>query len=290
MKPSDVHYESLKTYSTLFVVYKWTKRIRMTAFRLLLVAFMFFTTYLLYTDQTYAYFLQGAILFNPLGLIVFWFLLKIALLTFMQHSIDGFVKANTGFGLASINFSDRKNPKSPMSRMNVPSFRGKPLRVSMAPIVGTLEAGQFGLFARHYKEGGLLRWRERQMDTVMWYDISSTVPHIIINARANERAKLSNLSERFDQSWKFQFEGTVGESFDAYVAKEHRITALQLFTPDVLAVLYEKLPHVDIEIKNGTIWFVWRYAVLNDKVARTLFESTGELMAQLQKQIRSRRV
>ncbi len=289
MKPSEVTYDALKTYSTLFTVYKWTKRIRMIAFRLLLLAFMLFTTYLLVAEKTYANYLEGSVSFNPLGLVLVWFLLKIALLSFMQHSIEEFVKANNGFSLATLSFSERKDPKSPMSRMNVPSFRGKPLRVSMSPIVGTLEAGRFGLYARHYKEGGLLRWRERQMDTVMWYELDETIPHIIINARANERAKVSNLSANFNESWKFQFEGAEGATFDAYVAREHRITALQLFTPDVLAVLYEKLQFVDIEIKNGTIWFVWRYAVLNDKVTKTLFESTGELMKQLQKQIDARR-
>ena len=290
MKPQDVQYGELEHYATLFMLYKWTKRLRMIAFRLLLLAFMIFTAYLLTTDKTYAYYLEGSVSFNPLPFIVLWFLLKIALLSFMQHSIEGFVKANAGFSLGTLSFEERKNPHSPMSRMNVPSFRGKPLRVSMSPIIGTLEAGAFGLFARHYKEGGLLRWRERQMDTVLWFDIDPTIPHIVINARANERARLSNLSRRLPSEQKFQFEGAKGALFDAYVAKESRVDALQLFTPDVLEVIYEQLPDIDIEIKDGTIWFVWRYAVLNDTIAKTMFTSASVFMAELKKQAHTRYV
>lgn len=60
---------------------------------------------------------------------------------------------------------------------------------------------------RSYKEGGLLRWRERKMDSIMRLQLSSNLPHIIVNFRDNVTARRSNMTSRMENSIKFQFEG-----------------------------------------------------------------------------------
>ena len=172
----------------------------------------------------------------------------------------------------------------------VPSFKAKAISFSSGVITGAYKNLEFALFTRQYKEGGLLRWRERQMDTVLAIFVPGQVPHIVVNARDNERARRSNLSASFPDSHQFHFEGTYGDKYDAYASPLSRVIALQLFTPDVLAVIYEKLPHADIEMKGNKIWIVQRYGVLDDKLAGSLFEAGGQLYEELIKQMKSARL
>lgn len=177
--------------------------------------------------------------------------------------------------------------KSAIALMKIPSFKGKLLAMKLFPIVGVYNAMQFAIFTRIYKEGGVLRWRERKMDTIMRLDLQVSLPHIVINARANEKVRASNLTERFDSSMKFQFEGVYGVHYDVYAATADQVTALQVFTPDVLEVLYTKLPTTDIEIQGNAMWLVQRYVVLDDVAASKLFDAASDLYGELSKQIRT---
>jgi len=172
----------------------------------------------------------------------------------------------------------------------VPSFKGKFISFSSGVITGVFRNLTFTFFTRQYKEGGVLRWRERQMDTVLAIALPAQLPHIVINARANERARRSNLSTSFPDNYYFQFEGIYGDKYDVYTAPQSRIVTLQLFTPDVLAVLYGKLPTADIEIKGNKLWVVQRYGVLDDDLAKNMFAATSQFYEELEKQMKSARL
>lgn len=184
-------------------------------------------------------------------------------------------------------FRVETNINDAIALMKIPSFKGKLLAVKLFPIVGVYDAMPFAIFTRIYKEGGVLRWRERKMDTIMRLELPVSLPHIVINARANEKVRASNLTERFDSSMKFQFEGIYGTHYDVYAAKTDRVTALQVFTPDVLEVLYAKLPTTDIEIQGNAMWLVQRYVVLDDVVASKVFDAASDLYSKLSKQTRA---
>jgi hypothetical protein len=216
---------------------------------------------------------------------VFWLPILIFVVPFvltsvtMSYAWDRFAKVN-GF--------TQLPPVDPHTRsiMKVPSFQGKLLAMSLGPIQGAYKDHPFALHSRQYKEGGLLRWREKQMDTVLTMLLPVTLPHIVINARGNERARRSNLSKSFPSENKFQFEGTMGSRYDVYAKPESRVTALQLFTPDVLQVLYEKLPNADLELLDDKLWIVQRYGVLDDKLAQTMLQAADSLYDELEKQLR----
>jgi hypothetical protein len=170
--------------------------------------------------------------------------------------------------------------------MKVPSFQGKMLSLSLGPIQGLYGKHRFALHSRQYKEGGVLRWRERQMDTVLTLILPATLPHIVINARSNERARRSNMTKSFPAANKFQFEGAMGAKYDAYTKPESRVIALQLFTPDVLQVLYDRLPSADVELLGDKLWIVQRYGVLDDMLAKKMLKAADALYAELEKQLR----
>jgi hypothetical protein len=197
----------------------------------------------------------------------------------MSSAWTKFAKVNNFTLLESV--SDKAR-----AAVNVPSFRGKLLSTRLVPIEGLYGNLHFILHSRQYKEGGVLRWRERQMDTVLTLLLPADLPHIVINARGNEKARRSNLSKSFPAEHKFQFEGPLGANYDVYAEPTARIVTLQLFTPDVVQVLYDKLPTADIELQGDKLWIVQRYGVLDDRLARTMVEAADALYIELEKQLR----
>lgn len=217
--------------------------------------------------------ITGILWLAILGSCVGWFLL----VSYMSAALRKFAIAN-GFRLTP-------QTKTDIDMTHVPSFRPGLIFWQVAPIYGQIELMKFALFTLSYKEGGILRWRERKMDTVLALELPKPMPHIIVDAHANEKTRKSNLVRGVDSSWRFQFEGVQGAHFDVYAHPEDRITTLQLFTPDVLDVLYSRLPSTDIEVKDNVLWLLQRYQVLDDTSARELAESAEELYQQIMKQI-----
>lgn len=302
-----IDFSSLKLYSKLFLFFRTVKRFKMILVRaiffLIVLAIAVFLVYAFVIVQLYPESLNNessTIIYKssyesnesgePFNLLNLFFPLLALYFgpTIMTLFYMGFVwkkfAFKNGFTLIDRTMSEYKDI------MNVPSFRGKLITSSVGPIAGDYDGKNFALFTRQYKEGGILRWRERQMDTILTLFVPADLPHIVINAKANERARRSNLSTKFDDGWRFKFEGTQGEHYEVYTAHENRIVALQLFTPDVLDILYSKLPTTDIELKGDKIWFVQRYCVLDDQRARNLYEAVGSIESELRKQIESARL
>jgi hypothetical protein len=292
MKTADINFSALKHYSTLFRIFIWMKRIRMIVLRVLLLVLLLVPLYAIYFANDGEFESSGtySLSFNPLWLIVVWFVTNVLLIIWMAIFWRRFASDNPELK----NLEPKASPDDhsismaagyEVKQMTVPSFRGKKLRMSLYPIAGTLLDVPFGIFTRTYKEGGLIRWRERKMDTIIWITLPKSFPAIVIDARANEQARRSNLTKRFDDSWKFQFEGSHGQHYNVYASPQDRVTALQLFTPDVLDLLYAAMPEMDIEVNGDTMWFIKRYGILDDVLAREMFSAVERLWPELSKQI-----
>lgn len=287
MVASLIDFSPLDKYAGIFRLYIWTKRIRMLAFRLLLV-WLFMQSF--YQDKVYHFEYSSEtspFYYNPLLLVFAWFMMTFLLIFVQNYYWTDFAKKN--------DFSVKTREQGMSNYFEgteVPSFKGKTMQLSFSPLTKKMGFAEVRLFTRIYKEGGILRWRERKMDTVLALEYKSihNLPHIILNSTQNERARRSNLSRKYDKEWKFSFEGAGGAHYDAYTDKQHRILALQLFTPDVLSVAYQAMPNMDIEVKGQTIWFVARYGILDAKLATHLFEAVQSFQLQFEKQMRSAQI
>lgn len=209
------------------------------------------------------------------GIVLYFVAPPVVLWLFMAGPWRRFARRNK--------LSVENNPEKIKEMIQVPSFKKHLSGVPTGPIVGERGGIRFMLFVRMYKEGGILRWRERKMDTILRLEVPQQLPHIVINARANEKARRSNMSSKIDGGVKFQFEGTSGAHYDAYAAPGGEAMAFNVFSPDVLSVLYSQLPMTDVEVDGSHLWFVQRYTVLNDKTAKKLFESAFALYAKIAK-------
>lgn len=302
MQP-NIDYTPLATFSKLFVFFRTLRRVRMVAVRVVLVGGLIaLIAWMIWlygaametvsqvpdessSEQSFSFSYRSSGESDPIGVII-WLVIvagiaqSILTIIMMGAAWDKFAAVN-GFRVM-----DTTDSLAFQKATTVPSFEGKWLKRAMSPIIGRYGNHTFSLFSRQYKEGGLLRWRERQMDTIVVLEVPANLPHMVINARGNERARRSNLSKSFPQENKFQFEGAMGSRYDVYAKPESRVTALQLFTPDVLQVLYDKLPSADVELFGDKLWIVQRYGVLDDKLARTMLEAGDALYSELEKQLR----
>jgi hypothetical protein len=276
----EIKFDDLKRYSFVFRFYVWLKRVRMILFRLIFLGIVGIIVFVLLFKDSVNFegegSFSGTLTLNPIFWLFVWFVWNYILLMSMQMAWYKFANAN-GFEL--------QKHGVPHEKTKVPSFMGKWTRWQLYPILGKFNGLHFGFFTRLYKEGGVLRWRERKMDTVLWYNLPKYAPHIVIDSRYNENARRSNLGKSYDKSQLLHFEGPIGHKYNVYTAKGNEELVLQLFTPDVLEVFFHYLPQVDIEIKNKTVWFVWRYGILNDRLAKEMFVGSQIFMEEFLKQL-----
>lgn len=217
------------------------------------------------------------VIFN-IGPLVFISAASLMIMFFMNSSIAKFASLN-GFRVKK-SYLDNKDI--------APSFKSKSFSWAFDMVEGRVGEMSFGLLARVYKDKGILGifgFKSHKMDTIMKVDLPGSLPQIVVNARRDESLKRSNLSADFDDSMKFRFEGVNGEHYDAYAAKTDRVTALQIFTPDVLEVFYDKFPTTDVEIQGSSMWLIERHTILDDEVAKRLFEASSQLYDQVSKQV-----
>jgi hypothetical protein len=250
----------------------------MILFRLLIVGLFLYVIIILSKSGDYSFVGSGStrVSVNFGILAAIWFVPTFILFSSMSVSWNKFAKKN-GFEVQNGTYEDLK--------MRVPSFRGKRFAMSLPPIGGTVDLRPFSFFTRAYKEGGVLRWRERKMDTILSFELTKAMPHIAVDSRYNEKARQSNLNHRYGSEHMIHFEGNIGDKYNVYTGNGNEVVALQLFTPDVLEVFFEKLPQVDIETKDHTIWFIWRYGILNDKLAQDIFLATSDFLNEFMKQL-----
>ncbi|OYW41782.1 hypothetical protein B7Z28_02160, partial [Candidatus Saccharibacteria bacterium 32-45-3] len=204
---NEVDFSPLKNFSKVFLIYIWIKRVRMMLVRLaflVMVGFIFFIVLSYFTAlesaiqngtpapeiQDMSYVCGGDtgracpmidININA-GMIIFmvYFLYLIPFL-WMMFGWNRFAQVN--------HFTLENGWRRIKSMTTIPSFKKRLSYSPVAPIVGELRGMKLMFFSRMYKEGGILRWRERKMDTILMIELPQGLPHIIINARANEKAR-----------------------------------------------------------------------------------------------------
>lgn len=96
--------------------------------------------------------------------------------------------------------------------------------------------------------------------TEVWGYVAITLahplPHIVLDARANDPAFGSNLPQGFAESQRLSLEGDLDGRFRLYCPTGYERDALYLFTPDVLALLIDHASSLDVEIVDSWLFFL----------------------------------
>lgn len=80
------------------------------------------------------------------------------------------------------------------------------------------------------------------------------LPHILLDATANNHLWVSNLPQAFNTNQILSLEGDFDKYFTLYSPKEYERDALYIFTPDVMLALVQHASNYDIEIVDDNLY------------------------------------
>lgn len=188
-----------------------------------------------------------------------------SLVAFILWRFWWLVPANLSWSqFAKNNNLSLKSPKTNLLR----AFSRKCLTGISSWVSGEIEGVQVYMTLRFYRQGGVLRRRKIHGDTVLGLKMPIEAPWIVIDSHAREATKISNITGDLPSTDSFQFEGVHGKDWTVYTARENRVQALAMFSPEKLEVLYEQLGGVDIEMDGDMMWLVWRGVVVDSKTSK----------------------
>ncbi|HEY8590079.1 MAG TPA: hypothetical protein VIL55_11065, partial [Naasia sp.] len=92
----------------------------------------------------------------------------------------------------------------------------------------------------------------------MLIGLDRNLPHMVLDARANDRSLLgirsTNLPVSFDRDQVLSLEGDFDQHFTLYAPKEYERDALYVFTPDLTALLIDESGDFDVEIVDDKLF------------------------------------
>lgn len=131
-------------------------------------------------------------------------------------------------------------------------------------ISGNFIGYPFSIFNIHYEP------RHNDMEftkhfTMALIDYKTNLPRIFLESRRHKRS-LENVKKEFDREAEQMviLEGDFNKYFDLYIPKEYEIEALQIFTPDVMAVLIDRSKAFDLEF-FGDHLYVYSHKLIKSK-------------------------
>ena len=74
------------------------------------------------------------------------------------------------------------------------------------------------------------------------------LPHMLLDARANNVLGMSNLPATFSKDQVLSLEGDFDQHFTLYAPREYERDALYVFTPDLMALLIDEAGTLDVEV------------------------------------------
>lgn len=84
--------------------------------------------------------------------------------------------------------------------------------------------------------------------------LTRSLPHILLDAKANNLLFGSNLPLRFDKEQILRLEGDFNEFFTLYCPRGYEADALYIFTPDVMALMIDHTSAFDVEIIDRNMY------------------------------------
>lgn len=104
-------------------------------------------------------------------------------------------------------------------------------------------------------ELGTGRNRTRYLPTFVALDLARKLPHIVLDARANDDLRSSSrLGSAYTSDQRLALEGDFDKDFTLYCPASYGADALYLFTPDIMALLQDHASTWDVEISGDVLY------------------------------------
>lgn len=80
------------------------------------------------------------------------------------------------------------------------------------------------------------------------------LPHMVLDARANNFLNISNLPEYFSRDQRLSLEGDFDQHFTLYAPRQYATDALYVFTPDVMQAVIDHGKGFDMEVIDDSLY------------------------------------
>lgn len=113
-----------------------------------------------------------------------------------------------------------------------------------------------------------------------------TVPHMLLDAKANNAGWFSSLPSGLKASTKLRLEGNFNKHFTLRVHKKQERDALYILTPDVMEDLIDKASGYDIELRDTTLFLYHQdfFNLTNESALRDIADIITVLLPELHQQ------
>jgi hypothetical protein len=123
--------------------------------------------------------------------------------------------------------------------------------------VFTVKSGrriQFGNYRRSRSsfEGAAVRWG------YLMIELDRRLPHMVLISKGGRRQGPVPLGVKFQRSQAMSLEGDFDRYFTLYAPREYERDALYVFTPDLMALLIDRVAQFDVEIVDNWLFFYSR--------------------------------
>jgi|GEM_PF-2155367 len=165
-------------------------------------------------------------------------------------------------------------------------FRLKGRQTVSDVITGTYEGNSLRLFLYELIVGSG-RYQQRYSDTVIELDLHGQLPNLLMINKKSRFGRI-NLTGAFGIKNTVQLEGDFNQYFTLFAPKGNEVEALEVFTPDTMALMEDESMHYTVEFAGNRIYiycngFITKSDNLNQvfALAKQLIEKLAPLASRL---------
>lgn len=114
--------------------------------------------------------------------------------------------------------------------------------------------------------------------------LSRNLPHVVLDAKANDNFGMSSLPEKFKNNQKVNAESALNDHFTLYTPGGYTIDALSFIAPDLIDVLINRFGACDIEIIDNSL-NIYYMGIFNKKDLKSWFQEIQALAYALEDNI-----
>lgn len=101
-------------------------------------------------------------------------------------------------------------------------------------------------------------------------------PQLVLDSRKNDGI-ISNLPLYYDDSQRIELEGDFNKTFDLYAPDGYQVPALDVFSPDFMAILIYFHSVFDLEIIGDQLYIMSKEDKYSEQVLKEMFKATEEV-------------
>ncbi|MBL8121406.1 hypothetical protein JNM87_01515 [Candidatus Saccharibacteria bacterium] len=142
-----------------------------------------------------------------------------------------------------------------LSRQKAPMYAGIFFQAGHSrEIQAALRIPEVGEVGNYHYETGSGKNRATHEIGYIRFTLTRRVPHMLLDAKANNVFGLSNMPFALEKSQKLELEGDFGTYFTLYAPKGYERDALYIWTPDVMASAVDEAAVWDVECVDDEVY------------------------------------